>query len=267
MRSEYNLKPMKKEDWERLHELEKEIFEDDLFTEEQFIDRIEKGNFFALDIDGKIVGELAVERFGEDGAHLGRIGVARSHQRQGLGTYLMECAINWFKNEKNITTVHLYTQDHNVAAQSLYKKFGFDVSGTTWHYFVPFAGLEPQGKYSCQEIQDDEIVAVSEMYPTLPAVVIRRCIQSNKCHALAFKNSGGMIVGAARFTPSFPGAFPFEIEDVNYFDDFISGMQKFSLPEFDYVRTVFTDNEDLAEVCESRGYHLHHRLFKMSLHL
>ncbi len=33
------------------------------------------------------------------------------------------------------------------------------------------------------------------------------------------------------------------------------------------VRIVFTDIEELAGVCEKRGYRLHHKLVKMTLNL
>ena len=31
-------------------------------------------------------------------------------------------------------------------------------------------------------------------------------------------------------------------------------MEKLSLPEFNYVRIVFTDNKELAALCEKRNY-------------
>ncbi|MFW9839143.1 MAG: GNAT family N-acetyltransferase [Candidatus Thorarchaeota archaeon] len=267
MKSEYNLRPMTEEDWDQLREMEKEIFEEDPFTEDQFYHRIERGNFFALEMEGKIIGELALERFGADGANLGRVGIAKSHQGQGLGSYLMECTMDWLRSEKDITKVHLYTQDYNKVAQSLYKKFGFEVSGTTWHYIVPFASLQPVRKYTCQEITEDEIETVAEAFPTLPAIVIKQYIESDLYHVLTLKDKEGQIVGACRFTPSFPGCFPFEITNTDNFDDFIAWIEEHSLPEFDYVRTIFTDNEELAELCGNHSYPLHHRLYKMTLNL
>lgn len=265
----YIIRPMTNNDWDVIHEMEQEIFDEDLLRKDHFINKVKRGNFFALEFDGQIVGELRVTRFGSDEGYLERIGVARSHQRKGIGTILVNHAIDWFKKEDGISTVHLFTQDHNIPAQSLYDKFGFKVTGITWHYFVPFASLKPIGKYSCQEILSDEINFVGNQFPSLPAAQIRRFLDDTetKYHVLTLKDRKGKIVGAARFTPSFPGSFPFEISHIDCFDDFMKGVEKLSIPEFDHVRTVFTDNSELADLCEYRGYCLHHRLYKMSLNL
>jgi RimJ/RimL family protein N-acetyltransferase len=265
---DYTLRPVIEEDWEEFHEMEKNCFEEgDRIKEDEFFHLVKAGNFFALEIAGSIVGELRVSRFGSDEAHIGRVGVARSHQRQGYGKVLMDYAIDWFKKERDIKTVHLYTQDYNVASQSLYRRYGFDVTGTTWSYVVPFSGLEPKGNFKCQEIKQEEIELVSEMFPSLPAAQISKLLENPRQLVLTLKNNEGVIVGAARFAPSFPGCFPFEITSVDCFDDFISGIKELTPSEFDQMRSTFTDNEELAELCGERGYHLHHRLYRMSLNL
>ena len=42
---------------------------------------------------------LQLDVFGESEGHLGRIGVAKTHQRKGWGKFLMTHAIEWFRNE------------------------------------------------------------------------------------------------------------------------------------------------------------------------
>ncbi|MFX1562477.1 MAG: hypothetical protein ACFFDP_04135, partial [Promethearchaeota archaeon] len=98
------------------------------------------------------------------------------------------------------------------------------------------------------------------------ATQIRRFIDKGYL-VFTLKSLGGKIVGACRFTPSFPGCFPFEIENIDSFDDFISGLRPYSLPQFDFVRVTFTDNDELAQLCNSRSYKLHHLLYKMQLEL
>ncbi|NHI87983.1 MAG: GNAT family N-acetyltransferase [Candidatus Thorarchaeota archaeon] len=268
MVSDYSLRPLREEDWDRFHEMEKTAFEEgDLMTKDNFDNSFSTDGFIALEINELLVGYIRVSQYGSEEGHLGRIGVAGSHQGQGWGKVLMEHAIDWFKNKENIKAVHLYTQDYNKTAQSLYMKYGFMVSGTTWSYFIPFEGLEPKGRYTCQIIDENDIDVAAEMFPSLPSAQIRKFIESEVNQVLTLKNETKKIVGAARFTPSYPGVFPFEITDVDCFDDFIIGIQKLSLPEFDYVRSTFTDNEELAKLCGERGYHLHHRLYKMTLRL
>lgn len=265
---DYTLRPMREEDWSRFHEMEKTAFEEeDLMREEHFHNLLDTDGFIALETGDLLIGYIRVSRFGSEEGHLGRIGVAGSHQRQGWGMLLMEHAIDWFKNQGGVKTVHLYTQDYNTSAQSLYRRYGFGVTGKTWNYVVPFAGLEPKGGFLCHTIEEDDIESVAEMFPSLPSAQIRKFMENDEHHVITLKDENGTIVGAARFTPSYPGCFPFEITSVEGFDDFIAGIQDMTPPEFDDMRCIFTDNEELAKVCDERGYHLHHRLHKMSLHL
>jgi ribosomal-protein-alanine N-acetyltransferase len=259
------IRPLKAEDWEEFHEHDLEIFPDDEMKEDSFKRRVECDEAFALIFDGKIIGNLMVSHFGEEG-YLGRIGVSTANQGKGFGSILMDYALEWFRKQEGVRTVIL-NADLNEAALGLYKKYRFKKVGTTWHYFVPFTSLKPIGRFSCQEIEEDEIEPVSKLFPSLPAARVRSFLDDDRFLVLTLKNENGDIVGAARFTPSFPGCFPFEIGNVDCFDDFVSGIERFSLPDFDYLRTVFTNNEELANVCKERKYRLHHRLYKMSLHL
>lgn len=69
------------------------------------------------------------------------------------------------------------------------------------------------------------------------------------------------------FTPAFPGCRPFEIDKVEGFDDFISGIKSRSLPEFDYVRVVFAGDDDLANLCKKRGYELVDEMFYFTMEI
>jgi len=247
--------------------MDAEIFPDDPLEERFFLKRIEREGCFTLLLDGKIVGNLIVARYGKDGGHLGRIGVAKAHHNKGLGSVLLECAIDWFQQQGGIREVHLYTQDFNKPAQTLYKKYGFERSGTTWHYFVPFNSLQPLNRYSCQKIQENEIDSVGDRFPSMPPEQIRGFLTYEENLVLTVKDQYGDIQGACRFTPSFPGCMPFEITSLECFDDFLMGIKELSLPEYDYCRVTFTDIPQLAKLCEDRGYRLHHRLHKMSLSL
>ncbi len=261
------IRPAKHEDWDEFHRMDIEIFPEDSVEESGFRRHIERGGFFILALEDHIIGTLIVARFGEDEGYLGRIGVAKAYQKMGFGSLLMEYAIQWFNKQGNIKTAHLYTQDFNKTAQSLYKKFGFRRSGITWHYFVPFDSLEPTRRYVCQKIQEDEIEVVGKQFSSLPAKQIRRFLTYDEFIVLTLKNKLGEIKGVCRFTPGFPGCFPFEITTINGFDDFIYGLREFSLPEFDYSRITFTDIPELAKLCRKRGYRLHHRLYKMTVNL
>ncbi len=256
------------DDWIFFRKFDAEIFPDDSVSENWFKKRLERDGFFTLDLNGQVVGQLVLAPYGENEGHLGRIGVSQDHQGKGYGNLLMKHAIEWFQKHEGIKQIHLYTQDHNKVAQSLYKKFGFTISGTTWHYFIPLDSLKPLNDYTCQEILENEIDPVGEKYAsTLPAAQIRRFLTSDEFQVLTLKNNSGDVVGACRFTPSFPGCFPFVLDNIDSFDDFLAGLKQYSLPDYDYIRVTYTDYPKLAQLCEERMYKLHHRLFKMTLSL
>lgn len=259
---------MKKDDWQALDRIDSEIFPEDRIAHEEFNRLAELESSFIIEsYSGVLIGYLILRRFGDDAAHLGRIGVAKASQRKGFGTKLMEFALNWFQEQGGIRQVILYTQKENTAAHRLYRKFGFEVVGTTWHYFVPFDTLNPSGRYWCQLIQPSEIEAVGKQYSeSLPAAQIQRFIEGEQL-VFTLKFPQGQIVGACRFSPTFPGCFPFEIEYIESFDDFLSGLRPYSLPKFDHIRVTFTDNTELAQLCKDRSYKLHHELHKMHLNL
>ncbi len=267
MSDEPVIRPMTVEDWPIFHKFDIKNFPDDSIAEDWFKKRVEREGFFALDLNSHIVGQLILALFGDDEGHLGRIGVDENHQGEGYGNLLMKHAIEWFQKHKVIKQIHLYTQDHNTVAQNLYMKSGFIVSGSTWHFFVPFDSLRPLNIYTCQEILEDEIDPVGEKYAdTLPAAQIKRFLTYDEFHVFTLKYNDD-IVGACRFTPSFPGCFPFVLDDIVSFDDFMVGLKPYSLPDYDYIRVTFTDYPNLAQLCEKRKYKLHHRLFKMTLAL
>ena len=54
--------------------------------------------------------------------------VDRNYRNQGIGTELMERAINWAK-EKRIVRLELEVYTENIAAIRLYEKFGFGIEG------------------------------------------------------------------------------------------------------------------------------------------
>lgn len=255
---------MKRNDWPAFHRLDEEIFPEDMVSQEDFMERVDKEEFFALKgSSGQIVGQLILGRFGENKGWLNRIGVATSMQQRGLGTKLMNFAFKWFQEQHTIKKVILYTEHDNVAAQKLYSRFGFKTIGTTWHYFVPFKSLKSRGRYKCQLIQPDEIDMAGEQFSlSLPAAQIRRFLERKQL-VVTLKDQSTRMVGICRFNPLFPGYFPFEMDHIESFDDFVEGIRCYALPEFDYIRLTFTDNPELAQLCKSRDYRLHHRLFQM----
>ena len=90
-----------------------------------------KGQAFSFDVaelDGQVVGFQLSTRNNYNSAHLARMTLHPSIQRQGIGAALLTHMLTNFK-KRGITSVSLNTQLGNTAAQSLYKKFGFRATG------------------------------------------------------------------------------------------------------------------------------------------
>ena len=73
------------------------------------------------------------EQVGEDALEVERIYALRRFKRQGLGTLMMERAMNEAAN-RGLNTVWLGVWEHNVAAQRFYERLGFSVFGS--HVFT-----------------------------------------------------------------------------------------------------------------------------------
>lgn len=99
----------------------------------------ESAFFFAViddDVAGYLklnVGAAQTEQVGEDGVEVERIYALRRFKRQGLGTLMMERAMNEAAN-RGLNTVWLGVWEHNVAAQRFYERLGFSVFGS--HVFT-----------------------------------------------------------------------------------------------------------------------------------
>ena len=88
-------------------------------------------------IDEEVVGHLGLETFTRPRRrHVGQIGMAVRDDRQGkgVGTALMEAALDLADNWLNLTRLELSVYTDNMAGVALYEKFGFEVEGTHRRY-------------------------------------------------------------------------------------------------------------------------------------
>ena len=90
-------------------------------------------NDYALvaELDGKVVGSIDVSRKRNRLTHVASIGMAvhDDYQNIGIGTALMQAALDMTDNWLNIRRVELDVYTDNLPAVHLYKKFGFVCEG------------------------------------------------------------------------------------------------------------------------------------------
>lgn len=90
----------------------------------ELYDDIDGSQMWIAELDGKIVGDIAVIKKGCDSAKLRWFGVDLKMQGQGLGSLLLKTATD-FCREKGYVHLILSTLDILKPARHLYGKFGF----------------------------------------------------------------------------------------------------------------------------------------------
>ena len=84
------------------------------------------------EVEGRVVGDLSLRRRKGRLAHVASLGMAvhDDYQGQGIGTALIEAAIEMADNWLNLKRVELDVYTDNARAIHLYKNFGFEIEGT-----------------------------------------------------------------------------------------------------------------------------------------
>ena len=101
-------------------------------------------------VDGEVIGSLSLDTSPTRPRmrHVGSIGMAvrDDWQGKGVGSALMEAALDLADNWLNLTRVELRVFVDNAAGIALYKKFGFEIEGT--HRRLAFRNGEYVDAYS-----------------------------------------------------------------------------------------------------------------------
>jgi ribosomal protein S18 acetylase RimI-like enzyme len=84
-------------------------------------------SFDVAELEGEVVGYQFSTPV-QSGAHLARMTVDPAFQGNGVGTFLLAYACEWFRRQ-GIETITLNTQADNHASRKLYQRFGFRRSG------------------------------------------------------------------------------------------------------------------------------------------
>lgn len=130
-----SIRTMRENDLDQILELEHKCFTLP-WTKEAFYNELHHNQFatyFVLEEDEKIVGYCGTWIV-IDEAHITNIAVLPEYRGKGLGEKLLKNMIDHCK-EKGIETMTLEVRVSNIAAQSLYKKFGFQEGAMRKNYY------------------------------------------------------------------------------------------------------------------------------------
>jgi ribosomal protein S18 acetylase RimI-like enzyme len=111
-----------------------ELFRTPQQQAELFAEASERGDLFLIaEMEGLRVGEVNLLRGSREAfkhsAVLG-ISVAREWRNKGIGSALMQHAIEWAKTKGTLRRIELYVLKTNAPAIRLYERFGFMIEGT-----------------------------------------------------------------------------------------------------------------------------------------
>ena len=102
-------------------------YPDDMFDPMTYIDNPNEAAFLAM-FDGKCIGSLRVGKRWNSNAFVDDLAIDMAHRGKGVGTMLMDAAVNWGK-EMGLYGISLETQNLNLHACRFYLKYGFKLGG------------------------------------------------------------------------------------------------------------------------------------------
>ena len=88
---------------------------------------------WVAELDGKLVGMIVIWLV-IDEAHVATIATHPDFRRKGIGTKLLSHALRQMI-EEGARSSFLEVREHNVGAQEMYRKFGYEVSGRRPRYY------------------------------------------------------------------------------------------------------------------------------------
>ena len=111
-------------------------YPDDGYDTRAYIDSAERAAFLAL-ADGARIGSVRVCRRWNRTAFIEDIKVDRAWRGRGVGTRLMDAAVEWGRAQ-GLCGASLETQDWNILACRFYMKYGFELCGVDARLYDAF---------------------------------------------------------------------------------------------------------------------------------
>jgi len=140
LKPNYQLRPMQMDDLDAIMLIEPTVYTHP-WTRGNFSDSLNSGySAWVLKANQKIIG-YALLMMVLDEAHLLNLSVAKSHQKQGLGRYLLEHMVQIAQNHK-AANMFLEVRPSNISAIALYENLGFCEMAVRRNYYPAHDGRE-----------------------------------------------------------------------------------------------------------------------------
>lgn len=120
-------------------------YPNDVYDPKIYINNPNEAAFIAI-CDGKRVGSIRIGRRWNQNAFVDDFLVDRIHRGHGVGTMLMDAAVNW-GIENGYHGISLETQDNNLLACRFYLKYGFKLGGIDRYVYNAFPNRNETALY------------------------------------------------------------------------------------------------------------------------
>jgi ribosomal-protein-alanine N-acetyltransferase len=133
------LRPMRWWDIEPVMRMETELFAEDAWSDGMFWSELAErdSRTYVVAVDGDaVVGYAGLCAYGDDVSYVQTIGVAASHQRNGVGTTLLVALLE-DAERRGARHVDLEVRADNTSAIELYRRHGFASLGVRKGYYQP----------------------------------------------------------------------------------------------------------------------------------
>ena len=120
-------------------------YPDDVFDPKIYVENPNEAAYIAM-LDGQRVGSIRVGRRWNKNAFIDDLLVDQTHRGRGVGTMLMDAAVQWGK-ENGFHGISLETQDNNLLACRFYLKYGFKLGGIDRHSYDAFPNSDETALY------------------------------------------------------------------------------------------------------------------------
>lgn len=262
MKNEFYFATLKKADWDKFHKMDKKCFPHATINENSYGNNIDSNVFQVLidETSKNFIGYFKINQYGKKG-HIQRIAVHPDFQRKGYGNLLIKKAVTELE-KRGCNQFFLYVETDNFAALNLYKKHHFIIKNEAWQFEIPFTKLPDRPRGKIMNIKKEKIEFFSNYFDVEPKRM-EVYFESPNDQLILYKVNKKPI-GFCRFTPSFPGAWPLKLHDLDYLYDYLCFLKKLITDDkCNSLKVTIDSNKKLKKEFETENCELKMHLYHM----
>jgi GNAT superfamily N-acetyltransferase len=209
--------------------------------------------------DGEVVGYCYFQLL-QDSAYVRNVAVAPAGRRAGIGRALMETA-RAAARARGLSRWQLNVKPDNDAAIALYRSLGMRPAYTSTALRFPWslvAALPAPPRPTTARLLEPARFARVEQALRVPAGLDTE-VRTDRV-LLELTDAAGTPLGYARFSPGFPGAFPFRLAEPALARPLLEEMQRHARPGLGYTQVVVEDDAALTALLCQAGAEVRERI-------